>query len=69
MTLEYLYTAPLVSIDLGQTDNFQLSSNTVMVAGVAVSVVVLVLAASSLFFFVFIRVLYNTRSVYKGEAT
>ena len=67
MTLEYLYTVPVVSIDLGQTDNFQLSSNTVMVAGVAVSVGVLVLGASSLFFFL------NTssvqHSVYKGEAT
>ena len=38
-------TAPEVYIDPGQTDNSQLSSNTVLVAGVAVPVVVLVLAA------------------------
>ena len=46
ITLEY--PLPLVgeSTDLGQTDN--LSSNTVIVAGVAVSVVVLVLAAVSI---------------------
>ena len=37
--------APGVSTDPGQTDKPQLSSNIVMVAGVAVSVVVLVFAA------------------------
>ena len=40
-------TAPELYIDPGQTDNSQLSSNTVLVAGVAVSVIVLVLAGVS----------------------
>ena len=39
------HTVPRVSTAPDQTNNSQLSSNTVLVAGVAVSVIVLVLAA------------------------